>query len=170
MSVANTSKHLQALVEARLVRFRKEKNYVIYRLSDQKVIDLLMTIKSVAEKQLAEINLLRNEFVVKPGQMETITLEELHERMNNDITVIDVRPREEYEAGHIDGSISVPISELNGYLQQFSSDQSIVAYCHGPYCAFATQAVELLQSKGYKAIRLEAGLHEWRKSVENQIH
>lgn len=171
MSVANTSKHLQALVEGRLVRFRKEKNYVIYRLSDQEVVELLMAVKLVAEKQLAETHLLRNEFVVKPDRMESITLDQFRERMDHGgITIIDVRPHEEYDAGHIDGAISVPIDEINGYLKQITNDEQIVAYCRGPYCVYATQAVELLRSKGYKAIRLEAGLHEWRKAEENQIH
>lgn len=171
MSVANTSKHLQALLEARLVRYRKEKNFVIYQLSDQVVVDLLMVIKTVAEKQLAELNLLRNEMVLKPDHLVTITLDELLERVNNrGITIIDVRPREEYEAGHIEGAISMPIRELNHYLKELPVDQEIIAYCRGPYCVYATEAVELLQSKGYKAFRLEADFHEWRKAQEHQIH
>lgn len=171
MSVANTSKHLQALLEARLVHFHREKNFVIYQLSDQGVVDLLMVIKAVAEKQLAELTLLRNELVVKPDHLVSITLDEFLERLDNGgITIIDVRPREEYEAGHIEGAISMPIRELNNYLKELPVDQDIIAYCRGPYCVYATEAVDLLQSKGYKAFRLEAGLHEWKKAQENQIH
>lgn len=171
MSVANTSKHLQALLEARLVYFRKEKNFVIYRLADEDVVDLLLAVKAIAEKQLAELNLLRREFIVKPDQLESISLEELIERMDSgNVVIIDVRPHEEYEAGHIEGAMSMPIHELNKHLMDLPRDQQIVAYCRGPYCVYATQAVEFLQSKGYKISRLEAGLHEWRKAQENQIH
>lgn len=165
MSVANTSKHLQALLEARLVLFQKEKNYVIYQLSDQSVVELLLVIRKVAEKQLAELSRLRNDFIVKSNPLEYMTLDEFVNRYNGGgITLIDVRSREEYDAGHIAGAVSMPFSEMDLYINDLSKDGQIVAYCRGPYCLLSKEAVELLQAKGYNAMRLEAGLHEWKQA------
>lgn len=164
MSVANTSKHLQALLEARLVNFSKEKNFVIYQLANQKVVNLLFSIKGVAEEQIAEINLLRNEFIVRPNHLETIELHDLLNQMENaNQIIIDVRSKEEYEYGHLDGAISIPIDELDLFIKNLPKDKVVIAYCRGPYCVYATEAVELLLSKGYKAFRLEAGFLEWNQ-------
>lgn len=164
MSMANTSKHLQALLEARLVDFRKDKNFVIYRLANPQVVDLLFSIKALAEKQLAEVNVLREQYIVKSDQLETL---ELHEWLNlkekGNLILIDVRPREEYDYGHLEGAISIPINELEIQLENLPKDQEIVVYCRGSYCMSATEVVELLRAKGYKAFRLEAGIHEWKQ-------
>lgn len=171
MSIANTSKHLQALLEARLVIFIKEKNFVIYQLANQKVMDLLFSIKGVAEEQIAEVNVLRNEFIVRPDHVETIELEDWVKRKDDENHIlIDVRPKSEYQSGHLDYAISIPIDELHEYLNSLPKDKDIIAYCRGSYCVYATEAVERLQSKGYKAYRLEAGIHEWNQFQEKYIH
>lgn len=164
MSVANTSKHLQALLEARLVNFRKEKNYVIYQVASPKVLDLFFAIKAVAEEQLTGIHAMRDAFIVRPDQIETINLGEWIKRKDEgNHILIDVRPREEYESGHIEDAVSIPHDELLAYLQNLPKDKDIFAYCRGPYCVCATEAVELLLANGYKAFRLEATVHEWNQ-------
>jgi len=171
MSMANTSKHLQALLEARLVTFFKDKNYVIYQLANQRVVNLLFSLKEVAEEQIAEINVLRNQFIVRPENIETIKLEEWSKkRLDDHYILIDVRPKAEYDNGHLDHAISIPIEELNDSIKYLPKEKEIIVYCRGPYCVYATEAVELLKSKGYKAYRLEAGIHEWRQLEQNQIH
>ncbi|WP_085506830.1 metalloregulator ArsR/SmtB family transcription factor [Thalassobacillus devorans] len=171
MSIANTSKHLQALLDARLVRYHKEKNFVIYQLANPKVVDLLFTIKSIAEEQIADINILREEFIVRDDSLETMELEEWENRKEEDnYVLIDVRPKAEYLSGHLEGAISIPIDELNEHLKKIPKGKEVVAYCRGPYCVYATEAVELLQSKGYHASRLEAGIHEWNQFHERQFH
>ncbi|MBO8156928.1 MAG: metalloregulator ArsR/SmtB family transcription factor [Bacillaceae bacterium] len=171
MSVANTSKHLQALLEARLVHFRKEKNYVIYQLASEEVVDLLFAIRGLAEHQLPEVNILRQEFIERPEELESIELPELLNRVDqDDYVLLDVRPKEEYEAGHIEGSVSIPIDELHDLLSKIPKCKQIIAYCRGPYCVYATEAVELLKSEGYNAYRLDAGVHEWKMNQKNQSH
>lgn len=171
MSIANTSKHLQALLEARLVDCHRDKNYVIYQLGDQSVVELLMAIKATAEKQLAELTLLRNDEIVNPDHSVSLSIEEVTERLNSkEAVLIDVRPRAEYEAGHIEGAISMPIHELHQYLKELPHDHEIIAYCRGPYCVYAADAVRLLQMNGFQAFRLEAGLHEWKKAQDTPLH
>lgn len=170
MSVANTSQHLQTLLDARLVYFEKEKNFVIYQLIDDKVLDLLSSLKCIAEENVAEINLLKTEFIRRPDHIETIDLTEFLHRMKNDhISLLDVRPLAEYEAGHLPGAISIPINELEKLVSTLPKDKKIIAYCRGPYCVYATEAVELLQSHGFEALLLEAGINEW-KQANSTIH
>ncbi|WLR52522.1 metalloregulator ArsR/SmtB family transcription factor [Bacillus tianshenii] len=171
MSTANTSKHLQTLLEARLVTYKKEKNYAIYQLANPKVTELLFSIKSVAEEQIADINLLREEFIVRGNELETIGLEEWIERRKDESHVlIDVRPKAEYLNGYLDGAISIPMDELNEYISSLPKNQKIIAYCRGPYCVYATEAVKRLKSEGFEAARLEAGIHEWNQYKENITH
>ena len=171
MSTANTSKHLQALLESRLVLYKKEKNYVIYQLANAKVMDLLFSIKSVAEEQISDINLIRDEFIVRGNDLETMELEEWAARKEEESHVlIDVRPQEEYKSDHLDGAISIPMDELNDYISKLPKDKKVIAYCRGPYCVYATEAVELLKSEGFDAARLEASVHEWNQYKENLAH
>lgn len=171
MSVANTSKHLQALLDGRLVNYQKEKNYVIYQLANPKVVDFLYSLKSVAEEQIADINLLRNEFIVRGNELETIELEEWAERREDESHVlIDVRPKAEYISEHLDGAISIPMDELNDYISSLPKDKKVIAYCRGPYCVYATEAVEFLRSEGFEAARLETSVHEWNQYKENLTH
>ncbi|MCP3028805.1 metalloregulator ArsR/SmtB family transcription factor [Halobacillus sp. A5] len=168
MSMANTSKHLQALLEARLVIYKKEKNYVIYYLANPKVVDLLFSMKSIAEEQIAEVNLLRKDFIMRGDELETLELEDWVERKEEDSHVlIDVRPKAEYLNGHLDGAISLPMEELNDYIRDLPKDKKVIAYCRGPYCVYATEAVEYLKAEGFEAARLEAGIHEWNLYKEN---
>ncbi|MFC7322473.1 ArsR/SmtB family transcription factor [Halobacillus campisalis] len=171
MSTANTSKHLQTLLEARLVEYKREKNHVIYQLANPKVMDLLFSIKSVAEEQIADINLLREDFIVRGNELETIELEEwVNSKEDESHVLIDVRPKAEYMSVHIVGAISIPMNELNDYIRNLPKDKKVIAYCRGPYCVYATEAVELLKSEGFEAARLEAGVHEWNQYKENLTH
>jgi rhodanese-related sulfurtransferase/biotin operon repressor len=164
MSVANTSKHLQTLLEAKLVTFAKEKNYVIYRLASEKVRNLVLALRKTAEDRIAEINYVRNDFILRKNKLKTITIEDLIKKMEEgSIILIDVRPVDEYESGHIPNSISMPTSELEERLSSLPKEKEIVAYCRGPYCVYATEAVELLRSKGYNALLLEVGVNEWKQ-------
>ncbi|MDQ0160974.1 ArsR/SmtB family transcription factor [Aeribacillus alveayuensis] len=164
MSVANTSKHLQTLLEAKLVMFAKEKNYVIYRLASEKVRNLVLALRKTAEDRIAEINYVRNDFILRKNKLKTITIEDLIKKMEEgSIILIDVRPVDEYESGHIPNSISMPTSELEERLSSLPKEKEIVAYCRGPYCVYATEAVELLRSKGYNALLLEVGVNEWKQ-------
>ncbi|MFC7064204.1 ArsR/SmtB family transcription factor [Halobacillus seohaensis] len=171
MSTANTSKHLQALLDGRLVDYRKEKNFVIYYLANQKVIDLLFSIKGIAEEQIAEVNLLREEFIGRNNELDTIKLEDwMNRKENGNHILIDVRPQSEYMNGHLDGALSIPMDEINDYLKNLPKDKEVIAYCRGPYCVYATEAVELLQSEGYQAARLDAGIHEWNQYQDQYSH
>lgn len=164
MSIANTSKHLQALLEAKLVSFSKDKNYVYYRLASEKVLSLVMAIRSTAEDRIAEVNYVRNDYILKNNELESITIAEMIKKMEDDqVTVVDVRPSDEYESGHIPNSISVPISEFEDKLHFIPKEKPVIAYCRGPYCVYASEAVELLRDKGYKAAVLDSGINEWKQ-------
>ncbi|MFG6116336.1 ArsR/SmtB family transcription factor [Halobacillus sp. MO56] len=171
MSMANTSKHLQALLDAHLVDYQKNKNYVIYQLANPKVVNLLFSMKSIAEDQISEINHLREKFIVRGDQLETIELEDWFNLKAGDSHVlIDVRPQSEFLTGHIEGAISIPVEELYDHLNKLPKDKEVIAYCRGPYCVYATEAVKFLKEQGYQAARLEAGVHEWNHYQANQNH
>ncbi len=164
MSIANVSQHLQTLLEARMVRFHKKGTYAIYELSNPKVSKLLLLFQDMSEDLLAEVKQIRDEFLANQDEMEPLTIHELHSRLQaDDIVLIDVRPREEYEYEHIPGAISVPISEIEQHLSTLPYDRQIVSYCRGKYCVYAKQAVELLRSHGFKAVRLNDGVREWKE-------
>lgn len=164
MSIANTSKHLQTLLDANLVSFDKEKNYVIYQLASNKVLNLFLALRSTAEDRIAEINYVRSDFILKNNKLDTIQIGELIKKVEEgSITLIDVRPSDEYLADHLPSAVSIPISKLEGQLNLLPKDKEIVAYCRGPYCVYATEAVELLRSKGYNASLLESGINEWKQ-------
>ncbi|HSJ38301.1 MAG TPA: rhodanese-like domain-containing protein, partial [Planococcus sp. (in: firmicutes)] len=164
MGIANTSKHLQALLDAKLVSFAKEKNYVIYELAGDEVMHLVMALRSTAEQRIADINIVRNDFILKNDDFDTIQLKDLADKIKEgSITLIDVRPSDEYAADHLPSAVSMPISEIEVRLNSLPKDKEIVAYCRGPYCVYATEAVELLRSKGYKASLLESGINEWKQ-------
>lgn len=168
MSVANVSQHLQTLYESRLVRFTKKGNYVIYEIAELSVADFMVSLHHISEKQLIEIQRLKAEILQHHAAMEPIALEELMVRMDKDeVMLVDVRPEEEYEMGHIPGAVSIPIEELENHLTSLPANKEIVAYCRGPYCLMSAQAVEILKSKGMKASRLEEGVHEWNRYIEH---
>jgi len=163
LTVGNTSRHLQILRGAGLVEGDKEGLFVTYRISDCAVCDFFRSMRVLAEKRLAEVEWITRRFLEGRDGLEPVDREELLERVRNrGVVVIDVRPTEEYQAGHISGSISIPLRELETRLSDLPRDQEIVAYCRGPYCVLAVQAVETLRAKGYRAVRLEDGVLDWR--------
>ncbi len=163
LSVANCSRHLQVLREARLVETRKEGLYVFYRLADEAVGGFWLALRSLAERRLADVERVVRDYFEAPEELEPVGHDELLERVRHGaVTVLDVRPVEEYRAGHIPGAVSVPLEELERRLSELPRDQEIIAYCRGPYCIFAVHAVELLRERGFTARRFEEGIPEWR--------
>jgi len=162
-SVATTSHHLQVLRRARLVDGEKAGLYVTYRLADPRVGDFFLELRQLAESRLAEVQQVTRQYLEQRGALESVDHEELSRRVRaGEVTVIDVRPREEYVAGHIPGAISVPLADLPKRLRDLRKRRDIVAYCRGPYCVMSLDAVDLLRRKGFRAQRLEHGVVEWR--------
>lgn len=162
MSVANTSQHLQTLLEARLVDYQKQGIYSYYKLADKTVSNFILSLQLLAEKRIAEIQKLREEIYTNKDNMEPIQMNELIGRMKEgNVTLIDVRPKEEYEIMHIPGANSIPMEELEQHLSSLPVNQEIVAYCRGRYCLLSVEAVELLRTHGFKAVRLEESAQEW---------
>ena len=165
LTVANTSRHLQQLRQAGLILNRKQGLKVFYRISDDDVIGLLNALRNVAERHVADVERLVNTYLTVKDNLEPIPRDELLARVQDDlVTVIDVRPAEEYAAGHIPGAANIPLSELEKHLDQFDPDQEIVAYCRGPHCVLAFDAVARLREKGYMARRLQDGYPEWKSA------
>jgi len=164
-TVANTSRHLQVLKQAHLVETRRDGVRVIYRLADAEVVRCWKHLQSLAESLLPDVkDAVRRYFNEREG-MEPISREELQRRIRQgDVIVLDVRPAEEYEAGHIPGAVSLPLPELTERLDEIPSDREVVAYCRGPYCVLSAEAVLRLREAGYRAVRLADGLHEWREA------
>ena len=162
-SVATTSHHLQVLRRARLVEAEKAGLYVTYRLADLQVETFLLEMRHLAESRLAEIQQIARTFLNSGGSLEPVDNAELVRRVRNgEVTVIDVRPCEEYAAAHIPGAISVPLADLPKRLRELPKRREVIAYCRGPYCVMALDAVDLLRRKGFRARRLEQGVAEWR--------
>ncbi len=165
MSIASTSQHLQALREGGLVESRKQGLFVHYRLADPTVFDLTRVLRVVAETRLAELERIVRDHFGDRSEPEPVLMEELVERARSgNVVIIDTRPANEYAAGHIEGAISVPIDELQERLKQLPKSKEYVAYCRGPYCAYADRAVELLRANGRRARRLSQGFPEWKAS------
>jgi rhodanese-related sulfurtransferase len=163
LTVANASQHLQVLRAARLVAAEKEGLYVIYRLADQTVCEFFRTMRVLAESRLAEVDQIKRRFLEGREGMEPVDRNLLLELVRKGaVTVLDVRPVEEYNAAHIPGAISIPLKELQLRLLDLPRNQEIVAYCRGPYCVLSMQAVEMLRSKGFQAVRLEEGIQDLR--------
>jgi rhodanese-related sulfurtransferase len=163
MSVANTSRHLQELRAARLVEVRREGLYGYYRLADERVFAAWRAIRDLGEARLAEIDRLVGSYLTDRDSLEAVCAEELLAKMREEgVEVLDVRPEDEYRAGHIPGARSVPVERMEAYLEEIPRDREVVAYCRGPYCVFSDEAVALLRSRGYRARRLREGLPDWR--------
>jgi rhodanese-related sulfurtransferase len=165
MSVVNTSAHLRVLREARLVATRKEGTRVFYRLADDAVCDFFFSLRELAGARYAEVDRIVQDFFDARDQFEPVDRDELVARVGEgEAIVLDVRPREEYEAGHISGAVSIPLADLEGRMADLPRGAEIVAYCRGPYCVLAPLAVEVLSAGGFRARRLEEGFPEWRRA------
>lgn len=163
LSVANTSKHLQALRQAGLVSARKQGLRVYYSIAGNDVAALLSALREVSEHRVAEVERLLRTWLAHRDEMEAVPAREVLERAKKGLVVVlDVRPAEEFSAGHLPGAINIPIHELEKRLRELPKRKEVIAYCRGPYCLMSYDAVSLLRKKGIKARRLEAGLPEWR--------
>ena len=165
LSVTNASAHLKVLREARLVQTRREGTRIFYRLASESVCELFFSVRDLAAERYAEVEMLVRDYFEARDQLEPVTRDELLARADDgSVVVLDVRPSEEYAAGHIPGAISVPLAELEARLDSLPTDAQIVAYCRGPYCVLAPQALGLLRRHGFNARRLQDGLPEWRRA------
>ena len=163
LTVANASQHLHVLRAARLVETEKMGLYVTYRLADQMVCEFFLSMRVLAENRLAEVEQIKRQFLEGREGMEPVDREALLKHVREGtVTVLDVRPSEEYKAGHIPGAISIPLKELELRLSKLPRNQEIVAYCRGPYCVLAIQAVEVLRANGFPSVRLQEGIQDWR--------
>ena len=165
MTVVNASAHLRVLRESRLVATRKEGTRVFYRLADDAVCEFFFSLRDLAGDRYAEVDRIVRDFFEARDELEPVNRDELLSRAGDGgVIVLDVRPREEYEAGHIPGAISIPLADLKGRMASLPRGAEIVAYCRGPYCVLAPQALELLRREGFTARRLEDGFPEWRRA------
>jgi rhodanese-related sulfurtransferase/predicted transcriptional regulator len=164
LSVANTSQHLQVLRQAGLVTARRQGTSVHYRLAGPEVFELWQALRTLASARLAEVQRLAAAYLGGRDRLEAVTRQELARRLQEGdrLVVLDVRPAAEYAAGHLPGAVSIPVGELRRRLAELPGDREIVAYCRGPYCAFAHDAVALLREAGFQARRLVDGLPEWQ--------
>lgn len=163
LSVTNTSNHLKELRNAALVTSRKDGIYVYYGLADPAVHEFLRCLQDIAARQLAEARQIVRDYFEEPDALEPVGAGDLLQRLrSDDVIVLDVRPEDEYGAGHLPGALSIPVGELERRLAELPPDREVVAYCRGPYCVMAPQAVDVLRSHGFRARRLDVGLPDWR--------
>jgi rhodanese-related sulfurtransferase/DNA-binding transcriptional ArsR family regulator len=163
LSVANTSQHLQQMRRAGIVAARREGKFILYTLADDAVLDLVSALRRVAERNVAEVEQVIRSYFSDRDSMEPVSREELLEKSRAGIvTVLDVRPADEFALGHLPGAVNIPLRELEARLAQLDRGQEIVAYCRGPYCVLSYEAVAALRARGFKVRRLEDGLPEWR--------
>lgn len=171
-SVANTSQHLQLLLRTGLVRTRRDGNRIFYTLASPRVAELWAAVRDVAAEHVAELDKLAAAYVGDRSKLATVTRDELARRLRDGgVVVLDVRPKPEFASGHIAGAVSLPVGELTRRLRDVPKDRAIVAYCRGPFCVYADDAVRALTRRGYRAARLEDGYPEWARAgfpVERQ--
>jgi rhodanese-related sulfurtransferase/DNA-binding transcriptional ArsR family regulator len=161
--IANTSQHLQVLRQAQLVETRRQGTYIYYRLADEGVARLWIALREVGESRLAEVRRLVDTYLEDRKSLQAIDCQELRRRIREGSTVVlDVRPAVEYEAGHIAGACSIPLNELAKRMKELPKSKTIVAYCRGPYCVFADEAVTILSGNGFRAFRLQGGFPDWQ--------
>jgi rhodanese-related sulfurtransferase/DNA-binding transcriptional ArsR family regulator len=164
-SLANTSHHLQLLLRAGLVRSRREGTRIYYRLASDRVGDLWAAVREVAERHVAEVHVLADDYLGERDGVEQIAADQLQARLaDGSVVVVDVRPEPEYRAGHISGALSAPLESLGAVAAKLRKRREVVAYCRGPYCIYADDAVRLLKERGLKARRLDVGFPEWRRA------
>ena len=164
-SVANTSQHLHVLARAGLVRSRREGTRVFYRLASDRVAELWAAVRDVAVRHVAEVSVLADEYLGERDGVEQLTAVELEQRLaRGDVVVLDVRPEPEFRSGHIVGARSAPLPALEELAARLSRRREVVAYCRGPYCVYADDAVRMLRERGFKARRLDVGFPEWQRA------
>lgn len=163
LAVATVSQHLQQMRRAGLVRSRKEGRFVYYSLADERVISLMTGLQEVAERNIAEVRQLVDSFHGDGSELDALDAEELHDLVRSGgVTLLDVRPEEEYTSGHLPGALNIPLHKLQERLRELPKGQMIVAYCRGPFCALSEDAVKLLRAQGREAIRFDSGYPEWK--------
>jgi rhodanese-related sulfurtransferase/DNA-binding transcriptional ArsR family regulator len=163
MPVANASQHLQTLKGSRIVESRREGLYAYYRLAAEKVFRAWRAVRDLGEARLAEVDQVVQTYLNDRDVLEAVDAVGLMERLaEGSVVVLDMRPKEEYRAGHVRGALSVPVDSLEAALQVLPKDKEIIAYCRGPYCVFSDEAVRVLRAQGYRASRLTEGFPEWR--------
>lgn len=163
LGVKNASAHLRALRQARLVTTRKAPPWIYYRLADDRVLRVVRELQALARARLAEVEQLTRQYFGQRDDLEPLNPRELLRRVRSgEVTLLDVRPRDEYSAGHIPGAVSMPADELKRRLAEIPRGVPVIAYCRGPFCVYAVEAVEMLSEKGYDAKRVEIGVPEWR--------
>ncbi|MFZ6010362.1 MAG: ArsR/SmtB family transcription factor [Bacteroidota bacterium] len=163
LSVANASQHLQVLKVAQLVEINRQGNFIFYRLSNNNVFKAWKALRELGVERIAAIEKVVKEFRKSKSDFETVTIDRLIEKIDSGkVTILDVRPESEYKQGHIANAISIPIGELSKRLNELPKRAEIVAYCRGPFCVYADEAVALLTKAGYKATRLEEGFPDWK--------
>jgi rhodanese-related sulfurtransferase/DNA-binding transcriptional ArsR family regulator len=166
LSVANTSRHLQLLRRARLVDTERQGKHIFYRLAGAgEVVELLKALGRVGESNMAEVQCVMHDYFEDRDALEAVSRKELLSRLKEgSVTLLDVRPKDEYALGHLPGALNVPMNELERRLDELPKRREIVAYCRGPYCVMSFEAVAALRAKGYKVRRLEDGFPEWKAS------
>jgi ArsR family transcriptional regulator len=163
LSIANASQHLQQMRRAGLVANRRDGKFVCYRLADDAVLELLAALRRIAEQNLAEVERVVRSYFDKRDSLEPVSRAELVQRSRDgSVTILDVRPEDEFALGHLPGALNIPLRELEARLREIDPKQEVVAYCRGPYCVLSYEAVAALRARGFKARRLEDGLPEWR--------
>ncbi|MBB6730841.1 ArsR/SmtB family transcription factor [Cohnella zeiphila] len=167
MNFANVSRHLQVLLDAKMVKFAKKGTYAVYSLADPAIVDFLSSLWRISEKQLPDIGKLKDDFLNNLDEIQTLTMDEVKKKISNEsILLLDVRPKEEYETGHIEGAVSVPMEDLESFMHELPQNAEIVAYCRGPLCVFSALAAQKLQSNGFRAFRMDEGLNEWQEHFQ----
>jgi rhodanese-related sulfurtransferase/DNA-binding transcriptional ArsR family regulator len=161
LSIANASQHLQQMRRAGLVANRRDGKFVYYRLADDAVLELLAALRRIAEQNLAEVERVVRSYFDKRDDLEPVSRKDLMKR-SRAVTILDVRPEDEFALGHLPGALNIPLRELKARLSEVDPKQEVVAYCRGPYCVLSYEAVAALRARGFKARRLEDGLPEWR--------
>lgn len=163
LTIANASQHLQVLKMAHLVEINRQGNYIFYRLSDSNVFKAWKALRELGVERISAIEKVVKEFRKSKFDFETVSIDELIEKIESgEVTVLDVRPESEYRQGHIANAVSIPIEELSRRLRELPTRASVVAYCRGPFCVYADEAVALLTKAGYTATRLEEGFPDWK--------
>ena len=164
-SLANTSHHLRLLARAGLVRSRRDGARVVYRLASDRVAELWAAVRDVAARHVAEVAVLADEYLGERGDIEHVSASDLAKRLaSGEAVVLDVRPTEEYRAGHIAGARSAPVEDLQARIGELDGEREVIAYCRGPYCVYADDAVRIMRERGLKARRLDVGFPEWRRA------